>query len=45
VPFSNLVARPASAARTELVALFDLLARQDPRIIGGRQPDDRFYAL
>lgn len=45
LPFSNLVARPASAARSDLVALFDLLAKQDPRIIGGRQPDDRFYAL
>jgi NitT/TauT family transport system substrate-binding protein len=45
IPFSNLVVRPASAARADLSALFDVLAREDPRIIGGRQPDDRFYAL
>ncbi|MCL4711028.1 MAG: ABC transporter substrate-binding protein [Pseudorhodoplanes sp.] len=45
IPFSKLVARAASAARSDLVALFDVLARQDPRIIGGRQPDDRFYAI
>lgn len=45
VPFSKLVVRSASAARGDLVALFDLLAKEDPRIIGGRQPDDGFYLL
>jgi NitT/TauT family transport system substrate-binding protein len=45
VPYSNLVVRRASEARPDLVALFDVLAKEDPRIIGGRQPDDRFYAL
>ncbi len=45
IPFSNLVVRSASAARADLTALFDVLAKEDPRIIGGRQPDDRFYAL
>lgn len=42
---SNLVVRTASAARDDLAALFDVLAKDDPRIIGGRQPDARFYAL
>ena len=35
----------ASAARAELTGLFDILAKDDPRIVGGKQPDDRFYAL
>ncbi|MCW5620432.1 MAG: ABC transporter substrate-binding protein [Burkholderiales bacterium] len=42
---SNLVVRTASAARDDLAMLFDVLAKDDPRIIGGRQPDTRFYAL
>ncbi|MEH2622356.1 NitT/TauT family transport system substrate-binding protein [Bradyrhizobium sp. AZCC 1719] len=45
IPFSRLVVRTASAARADLTSLFDLLAKDDPRIIGGKQPDDRFYAL
>lgn len=45
IAFSHLVARPASAARADLTAFFDVLAKEDARIIGGRQPDDRFYAL
>jgi NitT/TauT family transport system substrate-binding protein len=45
IPFSRLVVRTASAARADLASLFDLLAKDDPRIIGGKQPDDRFYAL
>jgi NitT/TauT family transport system substrate-binding protein len=45
IPFSNLVVQRASAARPDLVTLFDMLAKEDPRIIGGKQPDDRFYAL
>jgi NitT/TauT family transport system substrate-binding protein len=45
IPFSNLVVRTASSAREDLAALFDVLAKEDPRIIGGKQPDDRFYAL
>lgn len=45
IPFSNLVARRASAAKADLAALFDALAKEDPRIIGGKQPDDGFFAL
>jgi NitT/TauT family transport system substrate-binding protein len=45
IPYSNLVAQRASAARADLTTLFDVLAKEDPRIIGGKQPDDRFYAL
>lgn len=44
IPFSHLVVRPASSAKTDLNALFDVLAKNDPRIIGGKRPDDRFYA-
>lgn len=42
---SNLVVRAASAARGDLTGLFDILASDDPRIVGGRQPDERFYAV
>ncbi len=45
IPYSHLTVRAASAARPDLVALFDTLAAQDPRLIGGRQPGDAFYAL
>ena len=45
IPFSRLVVRTASAARADLTSLFDLLAKDDPRIIGGKQPNDGFYAL
>lgn len=42
---SNLVALRASAAREALTGFFAALAEDDPRIIGGRQPDAGFYAL
>lgn len=45
IPHSHLAVRAASAARADLAALFDTLAAQDPRLIGGRQPGDAFYAL
>jgi len=45
IPHSRLVVRPASAARDDLYALFDLLAQDDPRIIGGKRPDASFLAL
>ncbi|KRD95875.1 hypothetical protein ASE63_12740 [Bosea sp. Root381] len=45
VPFSNLAAQPGSAARASLTTLFEALAADDPRIIGGKQPGDAFYAL
>lgn len=45
IPFSNLVVRRASEARADLTSLFEILAKSDPRIIGGKQPDDGFYAL
>ena len=45
IPHSSLVVRPASEARDDLVALFEVLAQSDPRIIGGKLPEARFYAL
>lgn len=45
IPHSNLAALPASAVRPELEAFFSILAEDDPRVIGGKLPDDRFYAL
>lgn len=45
IEFSNLVAERATAARVDLTTLFDMLAKDDPRIIGGKQPDDGFFAL
>ncbi|MBV5271995.1 MAG: ABC transporter substrate-binding protein, partial [Afipia sp.] len=45
IEFSNLVVERATTARTDLTTLFDVLAKEDPRIIGGKQPDDGFFAL
>jgi NitT/TauT family transport system substrate-binding protein len=45
IPSSNLAALPASAVRPELESFFSMLAEDDPRIIGGKLPDDAFYAL
>ncbi|TDR85361.1 ABC transporter substrate-binding protein [Enterovirga rhinocerotis] len=45
IPHSSLVVRPASEAKDDLVALFKVLAESDPRIIGGKLPEARFYAL
>ena len=45
IPQSRLVVRKASAAREDLTSLFEILAKEDPRIIGGKLPDERFYAL
>jgi NitT/TauT family transport system substrate-binding protein len=45
VPYSNLAALPASSVRPDLEKFFSILAEDDPRIIGGKLPDDPFYAL
>ncbi|MCA6105871.1 ABC transporter substrate-binding protein [Bradyrhizobium cenepequi] len=45
VPYSNLIALPASSVRSDLESFFSLLAEDDPRIIGGKLPSDAFYAL
>jgi len=45
IAFSNLVAERATQARADLTGLFETLAKDDPRIIGGKLPDDRFFAL
>jgi NitT/TauT family transport system substrate-binding protein len=45
IPYSNLVAVPASSVRRELESFYAILAEDDPRIIGGRLPDEAFYAL
>lgn len=45
IPFSRLVARPASSARADIESMLELMARRDPAIIGGKLPDDGFYAL
>lgn len=42
---SNLIVVRATAARADLTTLFDVLAKEDPRIIGGKQPDDGFFVL
>lgn len=45
IPYSNLTVLPASSVRRELEDFFSVLAADDPRIIGGKLPDDKFYAL
>jgi len=45
VAYSNLVAQRARTVKSEIEALFNTLAEADPRIIGGKLPDDGFYAL
>lgn len=45
IPYSNLVAARASAEKKELFTLFEALSQEDPRIIGGKVPDDGFFAL
>lgn len=45
IPHCNLTATPASEARPALEAMFSLMSRNDPAIIGGALPDDGFYAL
>ena len=42
---SNLIVARATAARADLTTLFDVLAKEDPRSIGGKQPDDGFFVL
>jgi NitT/TauT family transport system substrate-binding protein len=44
IPYSNLTVRTASAARPALLALFKTLAERDPGILGGKLPDDGFFA-
>ena len=45
IPYSRLVATPASAARTDIESMLQLMASRDAAIIGGRLPDDGFYAI
>jgi NitT/TauT family transport system substrate-binding protein len=45
IPNSNLVATRASEIKQEIADFYDVLAGANPDIIGGRQPDDDFYAL
>jgi NitT/TauT family transport system substrate-binding protein len=45
IPFSNLVADRASAIKPDLVGFFEILAAANPAIVGGKLPDDAFYAL
>jgi NitT/TauT family transport system substrate-binding protein len=45
IPYSNLAALAASSIRPDLERFFSMLAEDDPRIIGGKLPDDAFYAL
>lgn len=45
IPYSNLVANRASASKPQLVAFFEVLATANPAIVGGKLPDDAFYAL
>ncbi|WP_281978990.1 ABC transporter substrate-binding protein [Pseudorhizobium flavum] len=43
IPFSNLVATRAHDARPAIDALLQAIARTQPKMIGGRMPDDGFY--
>ena len=43
IPFCNLAATPAIEAREDLEHFFTILAETNPKIIGGRLPDDDFY--
>lgn len=45
IPHSALVARPAGGIRADIEAMLTLMAGADPAIIGGKLPDDGFYAL
>lgn len=45
IAFSNLVAERATKVRGDLTGLLETLAKDDPRIVGGKIPDERFYAL
>jgi NitT/TauT family transport system substrate-binding protein len=45
IPHANLTATPASQARPQLEAMFDLMGQADPALFGGKMPDDGFYAL
>lgn len=45
IPHANLTATPASEARPALEAMFGLMMTADAAILGGRLPDDGFYAL
>lgn len=45
IPFSNLTAARASSIKDDLVAFFEVLAAVNPAIVGGKLPDDAFYAL
>lgn len=45
LPRARLVARPASELRPEIEAMLGLMAEKDAAIIGGKLPDDGFYAL
>jgi NitT/TauT family transport system substrate-binding protein len=45
IPHSALVARAAGSVRPEIEAMLSLMAASDAAIIGGKLPDDDFYAL
>ncbi len=45
IPHSALVARTASSIRADIEAMLSLMASTDAAIIGGKLPDDGFYAL
>ncbi|MBW9091863.1 ABC transporter substrate-binding protein [Rhizobium wenxiniae] len=43
IPFSNLVATPASKARSEIEALLEAIAKANAPMIGGKLPGDGLY--
>lgn len=45
IPNSHLVATRARAIKDDIAGFYDILAEANPDIIGGKQPDDAFYAL
>ena len=43
IPHMNLTAERALEARGDLEAIYEIILRHDPEIIGGRLPDSNFY--
>lgn len=43
IPFSNLVARPAREARSDLEVMFSEIVARDSAVLGGQLPNGTFY--
>ena len=45
IPYCNLIATKASSKKTELLGFFRQLTEDQPKMIGGKLPDDGFFAI